>query len=224
MASSDEGLHSSKLTSVTVMRSSAAERNKASILEAVKRIIVPDHPITVLEIASGTGQHVIHLAEHLPFVTWQPSECDQKSLTSIQSYIQITQKTNIRDAVWIDTTDAPANWANGALDRASFDALLCINMLHVCQWKATEGLFKGCEYFLKKGGMLIVYGPFKVEGQTSPENNIQLDSMLRQQNIEWGLRETAELKQCAKSSGMTLENLIDMPSNHKMLVFRMSED
>lgn len=216
MASVDDG---TKLTSVTVMRSSAAERNKAAILDALKRTL-PEQPLLILEIASGTGQHVAYLAEHLPLVTWQPSECDEKSVTSIQGYIQITQRPNIRDPVWIKTTDKPEVWGKEILKKENYDVMLCINMLHACAWKATEGLFKGCEYFLKSEGIVIIFGPFKVDGETCPENNTQLDNMLRQQNSEWGLRNTTELKEIASANRLLLESSIDMPSNQKMLIFR----
>ncbi|ELU04730.1 hypothetical protein CAPTEDRAFT_111852 [Capitella teleta] len=208
------------MDSLSVMRSPSAERNKDPILNALKKLLPTEDPMTALEIASGTGQHVAYFAEHLQNVTWQPSECDQKSLNSIDGYIRVSSLSNIRFPVWIDATEAPSSWAKGCLAPASFDLVLCINMLHVSLIAATQGLFNGCGNYLKAGGTLVTYGPYNISGNISPESNVELDRMLRQQNNEWGLRDTDDLRRLAEDNSMTLINTIDMPSNNKILVFK----
>ncbi|ESN90649.1 hypothetical protein HELRODRAFT_108719 [Helobdella robusta] len=183
------------MTSVTVLRSAAAEKNKRTILGELKKILNEGDDVIVLEVASGTGQHVTFFAEHLPHVTWFPSECNDVYMTSIQGYTQITHRQNVKDALWIDTRDEPDSWGKGGLQSkvSSFDYILCINMLHYCEWNACKGLFKGVNHYLKNGGSLLIYGPFIVENEQCSEENQQFDCMLRQQNSEWGLRETAHM-------------------------------
>ncbi|KAI0234940.1 Methyltransferase-like 26 [Lamellibrachia satsuma] len=146
----------------------------------------------------GTGQHVVHFGQHLPQVDWQPSDCDEKSTCSILGYIKASGLSNIKEPLSINTTEPIKQWADGALVEASYDLILCINMMHISEWPATEGLFQGSGYYLKPGGTLATYGPYKMHGNITPESNLQFDMMLKQQNSDWGLRDVDDLEKLAK--------------------------
>ena len=128
----------------------SAERNKGPILALLERIL----PRTglVLEIGSGTGQHVAHFARALPELNWQPSDADASFRESIQSWVRRENLGNVHAPVDLDVCRFP--WP-----AAHADAVLCINMIHVAPWAATEALLTGAKDVLGDGGVLFLYGP-----------------------------------------------------------------
>lgn len=220
MATMDKVVMMTELSSVTVLRSSAAERNKGAILQVLQGLLGNATGLNALEIASGTGQHVTYFAEHLPNITWHPSECNKKSIQSIAGYIQVTHRENIKEPVWINVEEPQDGWAGGSLTPDSFDLMLCVNMVHISPWQASQGLFLGAGRYLKNDGILALYGPFKIHGEISPESNVQFDQMLKQQNSDWGLRDVDDLEAFAKENGLQLEKMVDMPANNKTVIFR----
>ncbi|CAH1793459.1 unnamed protein product [Owenia fusiformis] len=205
---------------VHMMRAPAAERNKDVILKVLKEHIPTcDGKLTALEVASGTGQHTAHFAEHLPDVTWQPSECDQASLKSISGYVAAGRLNNVLPPVYIDASYPPEQWAEGTLKPGSFDFIININMIHISEWAVTKGLFKAVNYLLKPGGQLFTYGPYRVNGVLEPESNVRFDSTLKSQNPDWGIRDTVDLQNLAVENSLQFIKMVDMPANNKILVF-----
>lgn len=191
---------------------SSAERNRDPILQVLKNNIPLDIPIRALEIASGSGTHVGYLAEHLPNVTWQPSDCDSVNLPSLAAYKQ--EKSNILDPVVIDVS------GHFTLEDPNFDIILAINMIHISPWTATLGLFSNSGQILKPGGMLITYGPYSLDGVLEPESNQNFDQSLRGMNEEWGIRDIRDLEGEAARERLELIKVVDMPANNKMLIFQ----
>ena len=126
---------------------SSAERNRDPILQVLKETIPLSKPVKVLEIASGSGTHVGHFAEHLPYVTWQPSDCDPNNLPSLSAYKQ--DHANVLNPIVIDISE-PLN-----LENASFDFILNINMIHISPWTATLGLLSNAGQILQPQGTRI---------------------------------------------------------------------
>ncbi|KHJ78167.1 hypothetical protein OESDEN_22213 [Oesophagostomum dentatum] len=149
----------------------------------------------LLEISSGTGQHIIKFAEKFPGVTFQPSEIDARSLHSIVAYIDHHRLGNVRVPLFIDVTRPVSHWALPAdYGPLAVDVMLNINMIHISSDAAIEGLFKAAGVLLKRGsGLLITYGPYAIDGVISPQSNIDFDAGLRSQNPEWGLRDVSQL-------------------------------
>ena len=189
----------------------AAERNREPIA-AVLREALPERG-TVLEVASGTGEHAAFFAAQFPSLHWQPSDPDAASLESIRAWREQAALPNLLAPVCLDAS-APG-WP---VERA--DAILCINMVHISPWPATEGLMRGAGRLLPPGGPLILYGPYRrAEVATAPSNEA-FDRSLKARNPEWGLRDVAEVRAEAEQQGLAFERLWEMPANNLTLLFR----
>jgi hypothetical protein len=189
--------------------SPSAERNKGPILEVLARVL-PKRG-TALEIASGTGQHVVHFARMLPDLRWQPSDPDAELRASIDRRAAEEGLANVNPALDLEVTRLP--WSLRAAD-----AVLCINMIHVAPWPATAALFEGAKAL--RPAVLFLYGPYRRGGAHTAPSNAKFDSDLRAQDPDWGLRDMEAVCEIAASAGFAPPEIIEMPANNFSLVFR----
>ena len=189
----------------------AAERNKEPILAVLRRVL-PDRGL-VLEIASGTGQHVVHFARALPDIEWQPSDPDPAARASISAWIDPECLQNVRPPLDLDVCSEP--WP---IQRA--DAVVCINMVHISPWSATSHLMAGVARLLPPGRPLVLYGPFRRTDRETAPSNEAFDAQLRRQNPEWGLRNLEDVVTVASQVNIELLEVVDMPANNLAVVFR----
>jgi len=204
-------------------RAPAADRNKEPILEKLREIL-PASATKILEIASGTGQHVTHFAKAFPHITWQPTEYDPSNLQSIQAYIDHEGLSNVKSPVVVDITKPIDEWPKAVpTDGGCLDGIYCANMIHISPWACSIGLFSSASRLLKPSGLLITYGPYAIDGVLSPESNIQFNQGLKRQNPEWGIRDTKDLIQLAHANHLQFQVKYDMPANNKILVFKKVE-
>jgi len=188
----------------------ATERNRDAIL-AVLRDELPSSGL-VLEVASGSGQHVVHFAAALPALDWQPSDPDPAALVSIESWRQEAGLPNVRPPLRLD---ASADWP---VERA--DAIMCVNMVHISPWEATLGLMKGAGAVLPPGGLLYLYGPYLRENVETAPSNLAFDASLKARDPQWGLRRVEDVIAAAEGEGLVLRRLLEMPANNLSLIFR----
>jgi SAM-dependent methyltransferase len=187
----------------------AAERNKEPILEVLRRVLPPSG--LVLEIASGTGQHVTHFAGALPGLQWQPSDPDPAHLESIRAWAD--ELPNVREPLVLDVRRRP--WP---IERA--DALICSNMIHIAPWAAAEALVAGSADLLGPGGALFIYGPFRRFGGHTAPSNEAFDAQLRARDPQWGVRDLEAVETLAQAAGLVLEEVVEMPANNLSVLFR----
>jgi len=189
----------------------SADRNKGPILAVLERVL----PRTgfVLEIGSGTGQQIAHFARALPHLTWQPSDPDAEFRESVRQWITLEQLGNVRAPLELDVFRHP--WP---VVRA--DAIVCINMIHVAPWAATEALLSGAKDVLPDDGVLFLYGPYRRFGRHSAKSNATFDAQLRAQDPEWGLRDLEAVVELAGAAGLALDEVVDMPANNFSVILR----
>jgi hypothetical protein len=189
----------------------AADRNKGPILEVLRRWLPAQG--AVVEIASGTGQHVAHFAKALPGLTWQPTELDADRHESIAAWIEFERLTNVLRPLALDVSRHP--WP---VDRA--EAIVCINMIHISPWQATLDLMRGAAGLLRDSGILFLYGPYRRFGSHTAPSNAAFDADLRARNPEWGLRDLEAVTDVAATNGFEVGEIVPMPANNFSVVFR----
>lgn len=191
--------------------SPSALRNRGPISD-----VLAEHlPTTglVLEIASGTGEHVCHFAERFPGLEFQPSDLDPDARASISAWIAATGVRTVREPLALDAANGP--WPEGP-----FDAILSLNMIHIAPWNVCLGLLEGAGRLLAADGFLFLYGPFLRSGVQTAFSNEAFDADLRARNPAWGLRDLDEVSEYASEQGLMLTDLVEMPANNISVLFR----
>jgi protein-L-isoaspartate O-methyltransferase len=193
--------------------SAAAERNKQPIGAQLVQLLPTEG--RVLEIASGTGQHVAHFAQLLPGIHWQPSDRGDEDLAQLESRRHVERAANILPAVKLDVLNHP--WSVDG----PFDAVLCINMIHISPWETTAALFSGAERLTSAGaGQVILYGPFREGGQHTAASNEEFEQWLKAKDTRFGVRNLEEVEAVALSHRFRREHLARMPANNLLVAFR----
>ena len=186
-------------------------RNAEPIAEVLREVL-PARGL-VLEVASGSGEHALHFARAFPKLLWQPSDPEPAALRSIEAWRAEAGLFNLLPAVALDVR--AADWPV-----TEADAILCINMVHISPWAATEGLVRGAGRVLAPGAPLYLYGPYRRAGVETAPSNLAFDADLRARNPEWGVRALDDVAAEAKRRGFRLESVTPMPANNLSAVFR----
>jgi len=190
----------------------AAARNGQPILGVLRRHL-PARGL-VLEIASGSGEHAVLIAEALgPNLELQPSDPDPLALASIDAWAAARALANVRPAIALDARE-PVWPIAGA------DAIVCINMIHIAPWAAAEGLMAGAARVLTAGGLLYLYGPFRRDGRHTAPSNAAFDADLKGRNPDWGVRDLEAVVALAGASGLAFAGVEEMPANNLSVLFR----
>jgi SAM-dependent methyltransferase len=184
--------------------------------DAIQHVLgprLPSHGLA-LEIASGSGEHVTHFAQsNPPALVFQPSDPAPEARASIDAWVASAGAINVRPALDLDAS--AQTWP---IDRA--DAILCINMIHISHWAATEGLIRGAARLLPPDGLLYLYGPYRRGGRHTAPSNASFDEELRHQNAAWGVRNLEDVTALAGSHGFGPPEIVEMPANNLSLIFR----
>ena len=190
--------------------SPSAERNKQPIADLLARLLPGQGD--VLEISSGTGQHVLHFAQAMPHIRWQPTEQDAACLKSIASWLASASPPNVHAPIHLDVHDEI--WP--VRDVA---AVVCLNMIHIAPPSATAALMRGASRVISSGGILFLYGPYRRNGQHTSASNEAFDAQLRARNPEWGVRNLEDVALLAASEDLDLKEIHEMPANNLAIVF-----
>jgi len=203
------------------LSSPSTARNKEPIAAVLAQELPPKG--VVFEVASGTGEHIVHFAERFEHLDWVPSDKDPGALVSIQTYVDEARRTlllrNLGDPIVFDVEIG--GWPDWEIV-----SVLCINMVHISPWSATEKLLHGAAATRDLAHMagyatrpLILYGPFRRAGVTTAPSNEAFDRSLKERNPAWGLRSVEQVVEQAAKFDLRLQRIVEMPANNLMLIF-----
>lgn len=187
----------------------ATGRNAGPILAVLKGVLPPAG--TVLEVASGSGQHAARFAPEFPELNWQPTDLDADHRQSIAAWT--AGMANVAEPIALDAT--AETWPV-----ARADAIICVNMIHIAPWAAGRGLLAGAGRILPPGGPLYLYGPYMIDGTHTADSNARFDASLKSRDPSWGVRDLADVTAAAAAHGLHLDKTVEMPANNFSLVFR----
>ncbi len=193
--------------------SQACENNKRPILDVLRRYLVNGE--RVLEVGSGTGQHVVSFAAELPETTWQPSDRGDY-LPIVRERVARAGRANIRPPVELDVDLDP--WPSGP-----FDAVFSANTMHIMGWPSVERYVAGVGALLEPGGLFLQYGPFNYGGRYTSPSNEAFDASLRNRDPASGIRDFEAVNELARDAGLEFVEDNAMPANNRLLVWRRSE-
>jgi SAM-dependent methyltransferase len=196
-----------------ISTSAAAERNKQPILDELRRLLPAQGK--VLEIASGTGQHIAHFAAGLPGLHWQPTDREPGDFAAITARRDSAGLGNIAHPVLLDVLETPWRVAS------DFDAVLCINMIHISPWETTPALFTGTARHLGAdgSGLLVLYGPFREGGSHTAPSNETFEQWLVAKDSRFGVRNLEDVDAVARANGFARSHLARLPANNLLLAY-----
>ncbi|MCE8001894.1 DUF938 domain-containing protein [Billgrantia ethanolica] len=193
------------------MKSPAAARNRQPILDVLSRIL-PERA-TILEVASGSGEHGVYFAEARPDWTWQPSDPNAEARSSISAWRESAGLDNLLEPLALDVTGI---WPAGP-----FDAVVAINLIHISPWEVCEALMARSAERLRQGGVLYLYGPYRRDGRHTAPSNEAFDADLKARDPRWGVRDLEQVVGEAQQHGFMLEQTVEMPANNLSVVLRL---
>ncbi|KGG14917.1 MULTISPECIES: DUF938 domain-containing protein [unclassified Prochlorococcus] len=197
----------------------ATQRNRDSIAEVLSKFLTQSG--SVLEIASGSGEHGVIFQERFPNICWQTSDPEPSHRKSISAWINHQGLSHkMPQPIDLDVERRP--WPVTVELQSSIKLIVCINMIHISPWSSTEALFEEAGILLKKGQSLILYGPFKINGEHISESNSRFDNALKAQNSSWGVRDLNEVSEIGMRNRFEKREVIVMPANNFSVVFQMS--
>ncbi|MEO9468533.1 DUF938 domain-containing protein [Parasphingorhabdus sp.] len=199
-------------TGLEAQRHAPATLRNRDAIAAVLQDILPEQG-TILEIASGTGEHAVYFGQKFPGITIQPSDPDPANCRSIRAWTKREAMTNILPPLPLDALSE--NW-----DVSAPAAILCINMIHISPWEATIGLFEKAKQLLQPGAPLFLYGPYFRADVPPAQGNLDFERSLKSRNLQWGIRDVADMDALATKTEFSQHDLIEMPANNISLIYR----
>lgn len=204
--------------------SPSTERNKGPIGSVIKPLL-PSRA-TILEIASGTGEHAVHLCQELNVADWWPTDIDPVALLSIHGWRQHAALPALHAPVRLDITQ-PTKHVLASVRQAGaisgeIGCIICINMIHISPWIACEGLLRNASALLRQQGLLFLYGPYRRQGHHTAPSNAAFDQQLKSRNPQWGVRDLESVCELAQQEQLQLIQVTEMPANNLSVIFRTS--
>jgi cyclopropane fatty-acyl-phospholipid synthase-like methyltransferase len=188
----------------------SCDQNRNAILE-VLRDVFSDHK-QVLEIGSGTGQHAVFFAKHLPHLRWQTSDL-APTHAGMNMWLEEAQLENVSSPLDIDV--ASKEWPP-----INMDAVFSANVVRIMSWHHVEKMFEGIGHILDKDGKICLYGPFNYNSKFTSDSNARFDIWLKERDPVSGIRDFEALDKLAQQQGMSLLGDYEMPANNRVLVWK----
>ncbi|MEA5617778.1 DUF938 domain-containing protein [Cronbergia sp. UHCC 0137] len=195
----------------------ATQRNREPILDVLLNVLPPTG--TILEIASGTGEHAVYFAPFLQPRQWLPSDPNPQLRASIAAWSEDFKSDNLYPPIELDAQMPVWPVEKERFTNLPITAIVNINMIHISPWASCLGLMAGAGRILPVGGILYLYGPYKEDGEHTSPSNAAFDESLQAQNPEWGVRNLEDVIKAAKSENLVLRKTYQMPANNLSVIF-----
>lgn len=192
----------------------ATQRNRQPILDVLQKLVVSGN--NILEVASGTGEHAAFFADQFPDCQWYPSDRDPSLRDSIIAWSKECPTNNLHSPLNIDASTEEWEIENSS---TQIDFIVNINMIHISPFSACEGLMAGAGRILPSGGILYLYGPYKIQGKHTSSSNEAFDRSLQDRNAQWGVRNLEDVVALAEANSLSLKEVIAMPANNLSVIF-----
>ena len=190
--------------------SPACDRNKEPILEVMKEFISHEDR-RLLEIGTGTGQHAVFFAPHFPFLEWHPSDL-ARNIAGMKLWFKESNAKNIQEPVKLEI-------GKQEFPKLKFDIIYTSNTFHIMHWKECKTLMKMMGHRLREGSRVMIYGPFKYNGEFTSESNAKFDEQLKANDPSSGIRSFEDVNNAMIKNGFELLIDHDMPANNRMLIY-----
>lgn len=202
--------------------SPSTQRNREPIAKVLQGYL--NAGSQVLEIAAGTGEHAVYLSKELAAARWWPSDISADALDSIDAWREETGAAALQPAILLDVSRPVADTASAlsamGVIPAAFDAIVCINMIHISPWQATQGLMRTASALLRDGGILYLYGPYKRNGLHTAQSNAGFDADLQSRDPRWGVRDLDDVCAVAITQNLNLLDVVTMPANNLSVILQ----
>jgi hypothetical protein len=197
-------------------------RNREPIAQVLRRYLPANS--RVLEIAAGTGEHAVFLSEQLAVRDWWPSDINADAINSVNAWRSVADSAVLHPALQLDVSRPVAetrqDLQHAGVSPARFDAILCINMIHISPWQATEGLMRTADSLLVDNGLLYLYGPYRRNGEHTAPSNALFDDDLRARDPQWGVRALEDVCELAARHNLNLLDVVAMPANNLSVILQ----
>ena len=195
----------------------ATERNRDVLLDVFKAHLPKNG--TLVEVASGTGEHAAHIAGHLQPLFWQPSDIEPEKHASIDAWAAESGAENILPAIRMNVLE---DSISDLVLPIPITAIAAINLIHIAPWQVAQALVRGAAKALTSDGILFLYGPYRRGGAHTSLSNKSFDMSLKSRDSSWGVRDIEAVTELATDQGFHQPTIIEMPANNLSLVFKRS--
>ena len=185
----------------------AADKNMDPILD----LVIEFAPETgkALELASGTGQHIVKLASAKPNINWQPSDVDQLRIASITSWSNDNNLDNLNPPLLLDATEV--GWSREHNDQ---NFILLVNLIHLISEAEATTIIREISIALAPGGRATIYGPFKRDGKLTSAGDISFHRSLKEADPEIGYKDDKWMLDQFSERTLAVIKIQNMPANN----------
>jgi cyclopropane fatty-acyl-phospholipid synthase-like methyltransferase len=190
----------------------AALRNRDAIAREIGRLAPPQG--RALEIASGSGEHVIRFAAEMPQLHWSPTDLDAGQRASIAAWTAAAGAANIDPPRPLDV--AQPGWTR---EQPPADLIVVVNLLHLIPEAAVQSALAGIAEVLAPGGIAVLYGPFLRDGETTSDGDAAFHAELRRKDPSIGYKDVIDVVAQTVAMGLSHVETVRMPANNLLLAF-----
>ncbi|NOR60917.1 MAG: DUF938 domain-containing protein [Rhodobacteraceae bacterium] len=189
----------------------SAARNGRAIVDALKPLAPRQGK--ALEIASGTGEHMVRFGAAFPALQWQPTDIEPARLESIAAWCGEAELMNVKPPVILDAS--LHGWADAF---GGQNLIFLSNLLHLISEEEASNVITESAKALAPGGIFATYGPFLRGEDFASESDREFDESLRAETPEIGYKSFESIQRLQAKAGLAVLAPIAMPANNLLLV------